>query len=106
MELLTNAPARWVARLAERVEARAAEEQAFRRPADARGLALGPPDLASSSNEGEILLVGQHFALQVSDAGRLLLHDLAVIPVALTRGERVAIAYRDGVGSAQPVRER
>lgn len=103
---LTDAPAQWVQRLVERVNERAAEQQAFIATLQARGLPLRPVRLDGDSTQGPIIAVGKHQVLQYDESTRTsVLHDRVLLGAqadALATREGRRVAFREGVASVEP----
>lgn len=92
-------PAAWVAKLIEKVNARAAElEDLHKTIAETGGLVL--PDLHNSVTEGIISAAGEHYALQIDRAtAKAVLHDQALLAKPVVRRHTYRIAYDQGVAT-------
>lgn len=99
LELLTESPTPWVARLVTTVDERVAELDQHRIDALQRGVVLSQADMSRGRTQGPVVQVGQHFAVQVDAvSGQWVLHErrlLADTPLAV--GQVAEIRYRDGV---------
>lgn len=109
LEYTVATPARWVQRLVERVNERAAELQAFAATAQARGLPLRPARLDAGTTQGPIIAVGQHHVLQHDESTRGgVLHEWVLLGPqadALAVRESRRLSYREGVAAIEPPRQ-
>lgn len=105
IERLTTTRAPWVEALACEVDSRAAEIDGLKRLAQSRGAVLAQAALHDSAIEGiveDTAPTGHRFFVQNDAASQqLVVHDSALLHVALEPGRTYRITYDQGVGTAQ-----
>jgi predicted ABC-type ATPase len=99
LELLTDTPTAWVARLVVTVNERVTELDQHRIHALERGIVLSQADLTRGRTQGIVMRLGENFAVQAdANSGQWVMHErrlLADAPPAT--GKTIVIRYRDGV---------
>jgi predicted ABC-type ATPase len=105
LELLTTAPARWVATLAHEVNERAVELAQLTRAAKDEGLVLAQAPLDGTAVDGVIRKVAAPGAVrfvvqQVEASSTWVVHDAALLHAGLQVGQSYRIAYNEGVAHA------
>jgi len=102
--LSTDQPEAWVAELALRVRERTAELAGLHEAAQARELPLVQARLDGGRSLGPVEIAGRHHFLQHDvQAGVLVVHDRALLPVdtVLVPGQRCCISYLEGVSTLE-----